>query len=519
MQECLPVIGNCQISSILSNLDNTIPVPGKIISHTSDPTTTMDLIVLDNNDYKVTIQNDNSGQLPNNYILLKENTNNNNSTSPNDDVKLKESPKKIRKGNEDDFENMLYFVCNLCPYLCINDAKIMEHLEMEHKVKGNAKPLQLKCPACPNIFYHKISLRSHLLHDHKVGNSDLRRIIQAVVYFSKKSLQASNIPELDPNEAPASAINGKMEMDRKYIEKLMNTKKIIQDESDAPNDISDLNVTVSSDDNLDNLEKLSPISTLTFKEPERISENELITDVVSLPTMDITHNDAAKTFSTIIKKKSDMLTKYLVQKKLIKCTFGMCKVRFQDITKLNYHIKCHTEDCFMCPECKGEFGLWKTLTGHLWRVHKVDMELYACDKCDYKTFSLGKLNNMHKLIHSDIKSFICGVCQKGFKNSKQLRNHKITHKEKTDKLTHKCDICTKVFYDRRQLRIHMDRVHKKIKPFLCNYCGYKGSSKSALKLHIRQHTGNYIHYFIFLNVVIVVESECFNNVLMIYLIQ
>ncbi|GJQ79168.1 hypothetical protein Trydic_g5417 [Trypoxylus dichotomus] len=43
--------------------------------------------------------------------------------------------------------------------------------------------------------------------------------------------------------------------------------------------------------------------------------------------------------------------------------------------------------------------------------------------------------------------------------------------------------------DRRQLRIHTDGVHKKIKPFLCNFCGYKGSTKSSLRMHMRQHTG------------------------------
>lgn len=49
--------------------------------------------------------------------------------------------------------------------------------------------------------------------------------------------------------------------------------------------------------------------------------------------------------------------------------------------------------------------MWKPLTSHLWRAHGIDMELFACDKCDYKTNSLSKLNAIHKLIHSNVKAF------------------------------------------------------------------------------------------------------------------
>lgn len=179
---------------------------------------------------------------------------------------------------------------------------------------------------------------------------------------------------------------------------------------------------------------------------------------------------------------------------LVLLTSSNFQVKLQDLSKMNYHISTHITDGFKCLECNQTFAFWKPLTGHLWRVHKIDMELYACDMCDYKTFSLGKLNNIHKLIHSDVKAFSCSVCQKAFKNSKQLRNHKITHKERSKKSVHLCEVCNKTFFNKRQLRVHMDGVHKKIKPFLCNYCGYKGASKSALKMHIRQHTGEF--YFV-----------------------
>lgn len=191
-----------------------------------------------------------------------------------------------------------------------------------------------------------------------------------------------------------------------------------------------------------------------------------------------------------------ILEKYIDQNKSSphKCVVPLCKVKMQDFHKMNYHIGCHVDNGFRCLECSEAFSLWKPLSGHLWRVHKIDMELYSCDVCDYKTFSLGKLNNIHKPIHSEVKAFACDMCDKAFKNSKQLRNHKLTHKEKSQKAVHSCEVCNKTFFDRRQLRVHMDGVHKKIKPFLCSYCGYKGASKSALKMHSRQHTGNTQRY-------------------------
>lgn len=52
-----------------------------------------------------------------------------------------------------------------------------------------------------------------------------------------------------------------------------------------------------------------------------------------------------------------------------------------------------------------------------------------------------------------------------------------------------CDICHRYFSDKRMLRVHKDTVHNKLRPYLCNYCGYAASCRSTLKMHIRQHTG------------------------------
>ncbi|KAH7984702.1 hypothetical protein HPB52_023531 [Rhipicephalus sanguineus] len=52
-----------------------------------------------------------------------------------------------------------------------------------------------------------------------------------------------------------------------------------------------------------------------------------------------------------------------------------------------------------------------------------------------------------------------------------------------------CSECGRCFRVRRLLQLHRDSVHRKLRPFLCSYCGHRASSQSSLKMHLRQHTG------------------------------
>ena len=64
--------------------------------------------------------------------------------------------------------------------------------------------------------------------------------------------------------------------------------------------------------------------------------------------------------------------------------------------------------------------------------------------------------------------------------------------KKSGRETRQCDVCNKLFTDKRMLKVHKESVHMKIRPYLCNFCGYSASSRSSLKMHTRQHTGRIV---------------------------
>ncbi|ERL89923.1 hypothetical protein D910_07282 [Dendroctonus ponderosae] len=493
-----------EVSSILQNLDS---------SHSDHNLQNMDLIILHENDYKLPLD----GPLnlhTNNYIVLKDPI----AVDHEDVIETPEKKEVLSRSVEsslirnlqptdlslslvggsdlsntssisppskhydkESFEDMLYFVCNLCPFLCTKETNITKHLENVHKNKTLTKLVQLKCPACNNIFYHRASLKSHLLHDHCVANSDLNLIVQAIVFYSNKENKTDELGKTarkDPaTEKPLDSKDGVTRLitcDYSISQNGVTSKDSIKPELAAPEPSKPSNVELI----LTACSGQMEAETVEIPAPAEAEK-------ILLPQVNITPNNS-KTLITSLMKEPDPVVKYISSQK---CVYASCKVILKDPKAMDYHIDSHLNNGFMCLECQETFTLWKPLTSHLWRQHKVDMELFACDKCDYKCNSLSKLNIVHKPIHSDVKSHQCETCLKAFKNQKQLRNHRRIHRDNVKKEPKVCDLCSKSFSDTGRFRSHMDSVHKKLKPFLCNYCGYKGSCKASLKMHIRSHTG------------------------------
>lgn len=183
-------------------------------------------------------------------------------------------------------------------------------------------------------------------------------------------------------------------------------------------------------------------------------------------------------------------------------------MQFSSAALLVYHERCHGSDgTLICPDCSTAtatatvppYRTWNTLHTHLWRQHAIDMELYSCSQCNFKTPIRSRLTNTHARIHSDERNFKCDHCTKAFKNAKQLKNHRRTHLEASGaqksapadtaavKKVHQCRHCDRLFYNQRHLRNHERSLHEGVVKFRCDVCQAVCSSLGAKRTHMRNH--------------------------------
>lgn len=248
-----------------------------------------------------------------------------------------------------------------------------------------------------------------------------------------------------------------------------------------------------------------------------------------------------------------------------KCSVSNCGMRFATRTAILLHEQCHTADNkeIRCPKCEIDTTTaatstslssttatvsssnplndgdstainsiqlktahnrnwnWNTLHTHLWRAHNIDMELYSCPHCSFKTPILSRLKSTHMKIHSDNRDFKCDYCPKAFKNARQMKNHRRIHTRSTPPtisqckycgqsfsakhlkehyLTHneaiehqrqpfalQCDICSETFGSKHALRTH-HLNHFDEKRFNCDECDYKSNDHNAFRRHQMIHT-------------------------------
>lgn len=184
-----------------------------------------------------------------------------------------------------------------------------------------------------------------------------------------------------------------------------------------------------------------------------------------------------------------------------KCDIKGCPCNFSTIESLQLHKSCHNASStgFKCQfeNCKlTTFDKWKKCSIHLWKSHGIDLDLMSCPLCPNLRLANPHQLEIHNQTHSDARKYVCSICYKGFKQLAQFRNHAVTHLDKTKQnvpswfMKKQCDLCKKYFADSKCLKKHVQAVHSKLRPYICQVCNHQSSRKAMIEMHMRQHTGD-----------------------------
>ena len=119
-----------------------------------------------------------------------------------------------------------------------------------------------------------------------------------------------------------------------------------------------------------------------------------------------------------------------------------------------------------------------------------------CEHCDYTTTSKERakkqLNGHMNEVHGQLK-LPCHRCDKTFWSEKQRQSHTMTHTHQTHSDgTFHCDQCDFKGKKACHVRVHINSVHLKMKPHLCDFCPSAFPTKSALSAHRNTHTNERI---------------------------
>ncbi|XP_037545521.1 zinc finger protein 37 [Nematolebias whitei] len=169
---------------------------------------------------------------------------------------------------------------------------------------------------------------------------------------------------------------------------------------------------------------------------------------------------------------------------LLKNQCGECGRVFNSTNALESHVSLHKFlRPFTCKLCGKHYPDAITFKRHD-RVHR-NGRIYVCPQCGKGFVYRFALSKHVQMVHGKVKPFICQLCNKRFFTKRDVNVHIRIH---TGEKPFQCHICERRFTRRVELNVHF-RWHNGEKRHWCPHCGKGFLDSNNMKRHAITHTG------------------------------
>lgn len=143
---------------------------------------------------------------------------------------------------------------------------------------------------------------------------------------------------------------------------------------------------------------------------------------------------------------------------------------------------------FVCGKCDKHFSSKTELSRHRKEEHSVLTgetlsKRYKCPNCDFTTSRKTGLTDHINAVHEKVKPYMCQHCSHTFASNGNLTQHIHAVHEKLRPFI--CQYCSYATSSQPNLRKHIKAVHHKIRDFKCELCPFDAASKQLLVRHVK----------------------------------
>ncbi|CAB3382072.1 Hypothetical predicted protein [Cloeon dipterum] len=163
----------------------------------------------------------------------------------------------------------------------------------------------------------------------------------------------------------------------------------------------------------------------------------------------------------------------------------ICNYDYRTMYSLKLHIQRVHQGVFKCTGCNTSFATKEERKAHYRANHSQKKQEVQCPECPKIISNVHNLQIHINMVHRKLRPHLCQVCGKSYPCKSSLQFHMTMH---TGEKKHVCNVCGHAFARIENLKQHM-RIHNNVKPFLCDFCPQKFRQAGSLKIHRRIHTG------------------------------